>query len=155
MLSEVISKLSPKSASPILHILGRRHIEVSGPDTYKFLQGLTTNNVTQFANKEASILYSAFLNPKVRLSLLFFVLFLQGRIVADTMLHNISTSNDGNKVVIECDEKNCDALFKMLRVYKLRSKVQVSLAEQYQVSSITLFEYSSNLLFSVCICQFG
>lgn len=70
MLSEVISKLFPKSASPILHLLGRRHIQVSGPDVYKFLQGLTTNNVMQFANKEASILYSAFLNPKVCLSVL-------------------------------------------------------------------------------------
>ena len=62
MLSVAVSKILSGGA---LSLMGRRHIVVSGIDTFKFLQGLTTNDVMKFAGGDTALMSSVFLNPKV------------------------------------------------------------------------------------------
>ena len=61
---------------------------------------------------------------------------LQGRIVADAMVYQINSAADEDNLVIESDEESITPLLPMLNMYKLRSKVKITLREYQVVSSI-------------------
>lgn len=58
---------------------------------------------------------------------------LQGRIIADALVYQRDTAANETEIIIESDPFAVTSLIKLLSLYKLRSKVSVSLAK-YQVS---------------------
>ncbi len=87
----------------------RRFILVSGDDKYDFLQGLITNNVDQVKNGKLS--YSWFLTP-------------QGKYLYDFFLFEKEET-----IYIDCTDFQAMDFFKKLKLYKMRSKVVLTLAE--------------------------
>ncbi len=85
----------------------RAVIAVSGPEAKSFLQGLITNDIAALA-PDAPI-YAALLTP-------------QGKILFDFIV----SENDGG-VLLDCAGTSADALMKRLSMYRLRSRVDVSL----------------------------
>jgi folate-binding Fe-S cluster repair protein YgfZ len=90
-------------------------IEISGPDSTKFLQGLCTNQVSQLKS-HGDCVPAAFLTPK-------------GRIFVDTLLYLQSSSQaDGvstENILIEVDEAYLSEFKRYLMMYKLKSKVSI------------------------------
>ena len=83
-------------------------IRVDGVDQVTFLQGLVSNDVEQVTPEHAG--YGAFLTP-------------QGKFLHDFFL----TVGDG-ALLLDTEGERADAFFKKLRMYKLRSKVTLSIA---------------------------
>lgn len=83
----------------------RRILEISGPERVKFLQGLVTNDVNRL--EEAGISYAALLTP-------------QGKYLADFFL----VAREG-AIAIDVDADLGDALVQRLKMYRLRSKVEI------------------------------
>ncbi|CDS06598.1 hypothetical protein LRAMOSA09126 [Lichtheimia ramosa] len=103
----------------------RSLLEIQGPDTAKFLQGLITNNMPLIAQGGDGF-FTSFLTP-------------QGRMLYDAFIYPI---NDGKefpqpKFMIECASTATTGLLKHLKRYILRSKVKVRDAtEEYKLWSI-------------------
>ncbi|EKG15655.1 Glycine cleavage T-protein [Macrophomina phaseolina MS6] len=109
-------------SSGITRLPHRRLVALSGPDAPKFLQGLTTNNVspaqragwyTAFLNAQGRVLYDAFVYP--------------------TPLANaaaITTTEDNWACFIEVDADSVEGLFRVLKRHKLRSKVRIRVVDE-------------------------
>ena len=95
-----------------------KFIEISGQDRANFMQGLITNDITKFHDKNNSI-YSCFLTP-------------QGKFLADFFIVNFD-----NHYLIEIHEKFFKSFFTKLKIYKLRSKVDFK--ENTNLLSLILF----------------
>ena len=90
-----------------------------GRDSVKFLQGLITNNVESFhKNVERKAMYGVFLNAN-------------GRTLYDTVLYKHDRSGDVPAFFLECDVSVIPDLTKHLKMFKLRSKVDIIHAEDY------------------------
>jgi hypothetical protein len=96
-----------------LHLTDRAVLAIAGPEAREFLQGLITNDVA--ALTPGTGLYSALLSP-------------QGKILFDFFI----TEGDG-ALLIDCAATARDALFKKLRLYKLRAKVEIEARDQLGV----------------------
>jgi len=92
-------------------------LRISGEDSVKLLQGLVTNNVELF-HQDATLktMYSMILNA-------------QGRVLYDTVLYKDKTGSDSPSFLVECDKSAVASLTKLIKMYKLRSKVNISSAE--------------------------
>ena len=85
----------------------------SGNDALKFLQGLVTNDVNELTSSQ----YAAFLNNK-------------GRVVSDAILSMVSKDD----YLIDCHSDQSKILTRQLKMYKLRSDVNVEdLSETHDV----------------------
>jgi len=107
----------PPTASP-LH--GTRSIvKLKGADTWRFLQGLVTNDVNKLRDAEGcSIMYTAILNP-------------QGRCLYDLLLHKQS---DPASVWLDVEKAKAAEIVTFLQRYKLRSKVDLlNVSDSYTV----------------------
>ncbi|KAF2647961.1 Aminomethyltransferase folate-binding domain-containing protein [Lophiostoma macrostomum CBS 122681] len=93
----------------------RRLIELSGPDTPKFLQGLITNNVDA---SQRDPYYAAFLDAR-------------GRVLWDVFVW--PTQLDGWGCFIEIDAKEVDDVLRHLKRHKLRSKVAINASPAKEV----------------------
>jgi folate-binding protein YgfZ len=82
-----------------------KFIEVKGEDSHDFLQGLITNDINKCNN---NIVYSCLLSP-------------QGRFIADFFIIKIY-----NSYLIEIHEKYYDTFYNKLKIYKLRSNIEIS-----------------------------
>lgn len=91
------------------HLDDRAVIAVSGPEARPFLQGLLTNDVESLS--PGAGLYAALLSP-------------QGKILFDFLL----TEGDG-AILLDVARAQHDALLKRLRMYKLRTKVDIESRE--------------------------
>lgn len=96
------------------HLDDRAVIAVSGPQARDFLQGLVTSDVVRGLAPGAG-LYTALLSP-------------QGKILFDFLL----TEGDG-AVLIDCAADSRDALLRKLRMYRLRTRVEIEPREQLRV----------------------
>ena len=93
-----------------LYILKERVlISVSGPDAFKFLQSLVTNDLD---NSESCLLYSALLTP-------------QGKYLNDFFI----IKKMDNTYIIDILSQCSELFIKRLNMYKLRSHVDVELIE--------------------------
>ena len=94
-----------------------KHLQVKGVDTKKFLQSMCTNDVTVL-KKRGDAIAAAFLNTK-------------GRIIADAVIvdNSISGEKDAESVILEVNKALLDSLVKHLTIYKLRSKVALSILQ--------------------------
>ncbi len=81
-------------------------IAVSGPERVQFLQGLVSNDVTGTAR---GAVYACLLTP-------------QGKFLHDMF---IVADDENDRFLIDCERERRDDLLKRLRMYKLRSKVEL------------------------------
>ena len=91
-------------------------IRVDGVDQTSFLQGLVSNNVETVMPERAG--YGAFLTPQGKFLHDFFMAVIEGGLVLDT----------------EADRAG--DFLKKLKMYKLRSKVQLSVVEDWAVAAV-------------------
>jgi folate-binding protein YgfZ len=87
----------------------RGFLRLSGPDRLKFLQGLVSNDVNAVTPDHA--VYSCLLTP-------------QGK-----FLHDFFLIADGESLLIECEADRRADLAQKLKMYKLRSKIEIAEAE--------------------------
>ncbi|XP_066264845.1 putative transferase CAF17 homolog, mitochondrial isoform X1 [Branchiostoma lanceolatum] len=99
----------------------RSLVRVAGSDTVPFLQGLITNDMESL-NIENRTLYTMILN-------------VQGRVLYDILLYNLQTSPAAPpSLLLECDQSVVPALIKLLKMYKIRKKVDISsVGDEYSV----------------------
>ncbi|KAI8143600.1 hypothetical protein BJV82DRAFT_611043 [Fennellomyces sp. T-0311] len=100
-------------------------IEIEGPDTAKFLQGLITNHMPLIAAGGDGF-YTAFLTP-------------QGRMLHDAFIYpvNVGVNFPHPKFLIELPSSATAQMFKHLRRYILRSKVKLrDVSEEYGAWSV-------------------
>lgn len=88
----------------------RSFIEVSGEERFDFLQGLITQDINKI--KETGLIYSWLLTPQGKYAYDFFIF------------------TKGESLFIDCESGKSSALYKRLKLYKLRSKVSLSLYEE-------------------------
>ncbi|WP_404326528.1 hypothetical protein [Aerophototrophica crusticola] len=79
-------------------------LALSGPERVAFLQGLVSNDVA----KPDRAVWAALLTP-------------QGK-----YLHDFFVVPDGERLLLECEAGRRDDLYRRLRMYKLRSKVELA-----------------------------
>ncbi len=91
---------------------------ISGEDSKDFLQSLITNDINKCFNN--NIIYSCLLSP-------------QGKFIADFFISTYS-----GKYLIEVHEKLFDYFLSRIKIYKLRSKIEIE--ENIDLHSIILFE---------------
>ena len=87
------------------HHFNSRFFKISGKDSKPFIQNLITNDIQKCNN--GSIIYSCLLTP-------------QGKFLADFFIFNIN----GN-YFFETNEKFYNNLLNKLKIYKLRSDIQI------------------------------
>lgn len=92
-------------------------LKLKGRDTVKFLQGLVTNDVESFhEDAERKAMYAFFLNAS-------------GRTLYDVFFYKHEGSVEVPAFILECDLHAIPDLAKHLKMFKLRAKVEISLAE--------------------------
>jgi folate-binding protein YgfZ len=87
----------------------RGFLRLSGPDRLTFLQGLVSNDVNKVAPGRA--VYSCLLTP-------------QGK-----FLHDFFLVADGDSLLVECEADRRADLAQRLKMYKLRSKIEITEAD--------------------------
>jgi len=81
-------------------------ISVSGDDAREFLQGIISNDINKVS--ESSGIYAAFLTPQGKYLYDFFII------------------QQGDSLLIDCEADRLAEFFKKLKMYKLRSKVELA-----------------------------
>ena len=100
-------------------ITHRSLIAISGRDTFKYLQALTTNSLASPKSQ-----YTAFLNA-------------QGRVLYDAFLYR--TAEDG--CLLEIDGRATEGLLAHLKRYKLRSKFTSRLLDKDEMSIYSIWDH--------------
>jgi folate-binding protein YgfZ len=90
----------------IVELESRGVLSIAGEDRVSFLQGLVSNDVERVASDRA--VYAALLTP-------------QGKFLVDFIM-----TSDGDRLLLECAAPRVAELSKKLRIYKLRSKVELA-----------------------------
>ncbi|KAL0084950.1 hypothetical protein J3Q64DRAFT_1699249 [Phycomyces blakesleeanus] len=103
------TQVSQQQGNKFCQIPNRGLLELRGPDTVKFLQGLTTNNTRKIASGGEGC-YTSFLTP-------------QGRMLYDAFIYPVN--GESEKWIIECDERVVGNIAKHLKRYQLRAKVKM------------------------------
>ena len=99
------------------HHLNSRFFEISGKDSKSFIQNLITNDIEKCNN--GSIIYSCLLTP-------------QGKFLADFFIFNINEN-----YIFETNDKFFNNLLSRLKIYKLRSDIEIK--EINNLNSYSLF----------------
>jgi transferase CAF17, mitochondrial len=148
--SSVSASVSPSvsvSQSKLCRIDGISTIRVHGPDTQKFLQGMITNDISRLSrhdndnnNNNMSSMYTAWLHPKGRTlfdSILIHESFGKSSPIvfhhgarARTTSNDHSGDSDGHNdgqdsFLVQVDSRIVPLLMRHLKLYRLRSKVQI------------------------------
>jgi len=92
-------------------------LRLEGPDSLSFLQGITSNDVTQVS--ESLAVWSAFLTPQGKFLHEFFV----------------AQAPDG-AIWLDCEAERREHLKKRLAIYKLRAKAEVALDDELAVYAL-------------------
>ena len=97
-------------------LLDRSVIEISGEDARRFLQGLVSNDIEKVSEEHA--VYSAFLTA-------------QGK-----YLHDFFITAVGSRLLLDCEASRIEDLCKRLKMYKLRSNVEIIITDAYQILAL-------------------
>ncbi|XP_050417428.1 putative transferase CAF17 homolog, mitochondrial [Patella vulgata] len=89
----------------------RSLVQVCGKDTLNFLQGLFTSDVNLLNDNVSQ--YSMMLN-------------VQGRVLYDLLLYNMSAKKETANIWIECASEVKDEFIQTMKKYKIRKKVDIS-----------------------------
>ncbi|VEN49925.1 unnamed protein product [Callosobruchus maculatus] len=105
---------------PVLELLDRTVIRVSGEDVTDYLQGLITNDINHLSKSPTGALYAMLLNTK-------------GRVLYDTIVYKTS-----DKVyLIECEKQVVEPVARHLKMYKVRRKINIdNLQDEYNVYAL-------------------
>ena len=103
------------------HHFNSKFFKISGKDSKAFIQNLITNDIQKCSN--GSIIYSCLLTP-------------QGKFLADFFIFNINKN-----YFFETNEKFYDNLISRLKIYKLRSDIQIEEVNNYYSYSIFNINY--------------
>lgn len=101
----------------LIHLPHRSLIHLRGRDTFKYLQALTTNNLSRPSSQ-----FTSFLNA-------------QGRVLYDAFIYRTGES----ECYLETDSLNLEGLMAHLKRYKLRSKFEMRAVEQGELKVYSLF----------------
>ncbi|KAL1116123.1 hypothetical protein AAG570_005618 [Ranatra chinensis] len=93
-------------------------VSVSGPDAAKFLQGIITNDIKLLDSGICS-LYALFLNTK-------------GRVMCDAILYRVKEDT----FFVDCDVSALSMLEKHMKLYRVRSSVNITLADDHRISAV-------------------
>ena len=105
------------SEARLVNLEDRGVLAVSGEDRVAFLQGLVSNDVERVTPDQA--VYAAFLTP-------------QGKFLFDFIV-----VDDGERLLLDCEAARLADFAKRLRIYKLRSKVELTdVSESFQVFAV-------------------
>lgn len=99
---------------PIAILSNRSIISLKGEDTIDFLQGLISNDARKLSKNEA--IYAAMLSP-------------QGR-----FLHDFFLVPCGEKIFIDVAANRANDLLSRLKMYRLRSKVEIEVEDELSVA---------------------
>lgn len=91
----------------------RAVIDLSGPNAIQFLHDLTTGPVSRLSDGDACI--TLLLNAR-------------GRILFDLIVHRRA-----NDLIMDCDRDRTDDLIQILKMYRLRREVEISMADHQSV----------------------
>jgi len=106
----------------VITLEDRGFIQINGPEAKDFLQNIVTNDIAKVANNLT--IFSSILTPQGKYLFEFFVLKLK----------------DG--YLLECEKKSTTEIIKLLKFYKLRSKVDfIDLSEKYVAAVISLEKF--------------
>ena len=106
-----------------------KFIQISGSDRVTFLQGLVSQDVMSLEKQDQAGIWAAFLTP-------------QGKYLFDFLITNDTASDS---LLLEIQAAKAEEAFKKLRLYKLRSQIDLSLRED--LTSYALFaEEAAELL---------
>jgi len=108
------------------HHTNSRFFKISGKDSETFIQNLITNNILKC--NHGSIIYSCLLTP-------------QGKFLADFFIFNI----DGS-YYFETNEKFYKDLLSKLKIYKLRSDIEIQEINDLYSYSIFNMDYDNNFI---------
>ncbi|XP_049785663.1 putative transferase CAF17 homolog, mitochondrial [Schistocerca cancellata] len=86
-------------------------LKVQGVDVHNFLQGLITNDIRHLESMNS--IYTLFLNVK-------------GRVMCDTIIYK---TREENVLLIECDSSYIHLLQKHLKLYRVRRKIDIDVAD--------------------------
>ena len=106
------------------HHFNSRFFKISGKDSETFIQNLITNDIQKCIN--GSIIYSCLLTP-------------QGKFLADFFIFNINVN-----YFFETNEKFYKNLLSRLKIYKLRSDIQIEEVNEFYSYSIFNMNYEAN-----------
>jgi hypothetical protein len=108
-------------------------IEVTGKDSFKFLQGLVTNDINLLNSNLSNTIYSLILTPK-------------GRYLFDIFIYQINNES----FLLEVEEQDANFLLETLKKYTLLSKITFSLKENlnsyYIIPTINNNSYQENII---------
>jgi|LakMenEpi03Aug12_release.lakeMendotaPanAssembly.Ray.scaffolds.fasta_scaffold221547_2 folate-binding protein YgfZ len=108
-------------------------IEVTGKDSFKFLQGLVTNDINLLTSNLSNTIYSLILTPK-------------GRYLFDIFIYQINNES----FLLEVEEQDANFLLETLKKYTLLSKITFSLKENlnsyYIIPTINNNSYQENII---------
>jgi tRNA-modifying protein YgfZ len=94
----------------------RAVLKISGKEARDFLQGLVSNDLERVSESRA--IYAALLTP-------------QGK-----YLHDFFIAQLGGNFYLDCEAARIDDLFKRLRMFKLRAKVELEIVENMTVAAL-------------------
>ena len=97
-------------------LLDRSVLEISGEDARRFLQGLVSNDIEKVSEERA--IYGAFLTA-------------QGK-----YLHDFFITTIGSRLLLDCEASRIEDLCRRLKIYKLRSNVEIIITDAYQVLAL-------------------
>ena len=106
----------------VITLEDRGFIQVKGSEAKDFLQNIVTNDIEKVTNN--STIFSSILTPQGKYLFEFFVLKLK------------------DSYLVECEKKSTAEIIKLLKFYKLRSKVDfIDLSEKYIATVISLEKF--------------
>ena len=105
------------------HHLNSRFFEISGKDSKSFIQNLITNDIEKC--NDGSIIYSCLLTP-------------QGKFLADFFIFNINEN-----YIFETNDKFFNNLLSRLKIYKLRSDIEINEVSNLHSYSIFNIDYNT------------
>ena len=106
----------------VITLEDRGFIQVNGPEAKDFLQNIVTNDIEKIT--DSSTVFSSILTPQGKYLFEFFVLKLK------------------DSYLLECEKKSTAEIIKLLKFYKLRSKVDfIDLSEKYIAAVISLEKF--------------
>ena len=105
------------------HHFNSRFFKISGKDSVSFIQNLITNDIEKCTN--GSIIYSCLLTP-------------QGKFLADFFIFNVNDS-----YFFETNKKFYNNLLARLKIYKLRSDIEINEVSNLHSYSIFNIDYNT------------
>ena len=105
-----------------IELKNRRIIRASGKDTYTFLQGMISNDISKVSNNQS--IYSTFLTP-------------QGK-----FLNDFFVIKHKDHLLLDCEKGREDSLVERLENYKLGSDIVFQKEPGYQVFALITNDFS-------------